>query len=36
MALDKQTGFGLTVDGIVDEPTFDLLCTSAPGDLCTG
>jgi hypothetical protein len=27
---------GLTMDGIVDEPTFDLLCTSAPGDLCTG
>lgn len=26
----------LTVDGIVDGPTFDLLCTSAPGDLCTG
>lgn len=31
-----QEESGLTVDGIVDGPTFDLLCTSAPGDLCTG
>lgn len=26
----------LPVDGIVDGPTFDRLCTSAPGALCTG
>jgi len=39
---DRQTAVAtfqgennFTVDGIVDGPTFDLLCTSAPGDLCT-